>query len=114
MILLPLIAVLLVGSPRDIANRIVKHGKKPEMPPIPQTVQKPVSSLGSTQSFTLTLSFDNTNATEQLWVLESTTSLNPPAWKVVLDGIIPAGGTIDIQVDHKEPCKFYRVGFVWP
>jgi hypothetical protein len=107
-----LLILLLVGSPRDIANRPVKHHVA--FPPEPQVVQRKVVSFVAGQPVTFILDFDNPNTNGQNWVIEATANVSKPNWVVVTNGQVGPLGGVRVAIQDQWPGRFYRAGFVWP
>jgi hypothetical protein len=105
-----LLIILLAGPPSKRHKRVI------EFPPEPVVVPRKLSPLVPVQTVTLTLSFTNpnTNTATQRWVIESTPDLVNPSWRVITNGVVPAGWDVEVQIDHQQPRQFYRAGFVWP
>ena len=106
-----LIAVVLIGSPRDIANHPVKHGKAIELPPLPKTLPFKVSKVlvvPPPRSYWLV--FSNPNPASETWVIETRQRVKDP-WAFFAQGSVNSFQEASNQFWPTQSMAFYRVGF---
>jgi hypothetical protein len=107
-----LLIVLLIGSPREVSNRVVKH--RVSKPHLPKVVSfRPLATNAPPQT-TITLYLDNPNPTSQRWVIESSPNVKPFTWTALTNGTVVPNGSVAVVIQHQSPHQFYRAGFVWP
>jgi len=115
-----LVAAFLIGSPRDIANRPVKHVtpkkvdfKKLMASKVPSVTNAPVKSLATVPvQRWVDYGFNNTNPQFELWKVESKTSLNG-SWTPYTNGMVAPGGSVVFRVLPTNSLQVFRVAFVW-
>jgi hypothetical protein len=112
-----LVAAFLIGSPRDIANRPVKHVtaknidfKKLLASKVPSVTNAPVKLLVVVPTPRYWLVFSNPNPSTQSWVIETRQKLKDP-WTSFAQGSVNSFQEASNQFWPTQTMAFFRVGF---
>jgi hypothetical protein len=87
---------------------------KSSLPPEPWITNLAFAAAAPAKPTSLFLSFDNTNAAAQRWVIEWSPTEVHPVWTVLTNGSVAANGSVTVQVTNNQAKAFYRAGFIWP
>jgi hypothetical protein len=104
-----LLIVLLIGSPREIANRPVRRGKIVELPPLPKSVPIKAVKAFVAPPKRYWLVWSNSNPSSVKYSVEVKNGTNQ--WTIFQMGIHPAFSEDLVEFWPTQTSAIYRVGF---